>query len=206
MPAWISSHTVSRDKVVDDELLKEMKEKGVAYIPTLTRDESTYIYAENPGWMSSAFFKASLEPGVYEMISSKTYRDKIRNSPDYLQNKHAVEIAMKNLKKMSDAGILVAMGTDSGAEPSRAQGFCEQWELESMVHAGLTPLQAIEAGTKNAAIGLKINDRYGTLEPGKKADFIVLNENPEKNILNTRKILGGLEGWEGSKPGSLIRE
>ena len=185
----IIAHSI-RDKVVDDELLKEMKEKGVAYIPTLTRDESTYIYAENPGWMSSAFFKASLEPGVYEMISSRSYQDKIKDSPAYLQNKHAVEIAMQNLKKITDAGILVVMGTDSGAEPSRAQGFCEQWELESMVHAGLTPLQAIEAGTKNAAILLKISDRYGTLEPGKKADFIVLNESPEKNILNTREIRG----------------
>ena len=185
----IIAHSI-RDKVVDDELLKEMKEKGVAYIPTLTRDESTYIYAENPGWMSSAFFKASLEPGVYEMISSRAYQDKIKNSTAYLQNKQAVEIAMQNLKKITDAGILVVMGTDSGAEPSRAQGFCEQWELESMVQAGLTPLQAIEAGTKNAAVLLRISDRYGTLEPGKKADFIVLNESPERNILNTRKIRG----------------
>ena len=185
----IIAHSI-RDKVVDNELLKEMKEKGVAYIPTLTRDESTYMYAENPEWMHSEFFKASLEPGVYEKISSNAYRDKIKNSPDYLQNKHAVEIAMENLKKMVDAGVLVAMGTDSGAEPSRAQGFCEQWELQSMVNAGLTPLQAIEAGTKNAAIVLKTDDHYGTLEPGKKADFIVLSESPENNILNTRKILG----------------
>ena len=59
-----------------------------------------------------------------------------------------------------------------------------------MVNAGLTPLQAIEAGTKNAAIVLKIDDHYGTLEPGKKADFIVLGGSPENNILNTRKILG----------------
>ena len=89
---------------------------------------------------------------------------------------------------MVDAGILVALGTDSGADPVRAQGFSEQWELELMVEAGLTPLQAIQAATENAATVLKINKMYGTLEPGKKADFIILNENPENNILNTRKI------------------
>lgn len=184
----IIAHSI-RDKVVDDELLKEMKERGVAYIPTLTRDESTFMYADNPEWMHSKFFKASLEPGVEEMISSKAYQDRIKKSPEYLSNKRAVEIAMINLKKIMEAGILVAMGTDSGADPARAQGFCEQWELESMVNAGLTPLQAIEAATKNAAIVLNINDHYGTLEPGRYADFIVLSENPENNILNTRKIL-----------------
>jgi imidazolonepropionase-like amidohydrolase len=147
------------------------------------------MYAGNPGWMHSRFFKASLEPGVEEMISSKAYQDRIKKSPEYLSNKRAIEIAMINLKKIMEAGILVAMGTDSGADPARAQGFCEQWELESMVNAGLTPLQAIEAATKNAAIVLNINDHYGTLEPGRYADFIVLSENPENNILNTRKII-----------------
>ena len=183
----IIAHSI-RDRVVDDALLRQMKARGVAYIPTLSRDESAYIYAEKPGWMNDAFFKASLEPGVYEMISSKTYQDRIKNSPEYQQNKQAVAIAMKNLKRMVDAGILVALGTDSGADPVRAQGFSEQWELELMVEAGLTPLQAIQAATKNAATVLKINKMYGTLEPGKKADFIILNENPENNILNSRKI------------------
>ncbi|HEY4154577.1 MAG TPA: amidohydrolase family protein [Puia sp.] len=184
----IIAHSI-RDRLIDDDLLRKMKERKVAYIPTLTRDEFTYIYADRPGWMDDAFFKASLEPGVYEMISSAAYRDKVRNSADYLQNKYAVEIAMKNLKKIADAGILVALGTDSGADPVRAQGFSEQRELELMVEAGLSPLKAIQVGTENAARVLKINDRYGTLQPGKKADFIVLSASPEKEITNTRKII-----------------
>lgn len=196
----IIAHSI-RDQVIDNELLKKMKEKGVIYIPTLTRDEFTYIYADKPGWMDDAFFKASLEPGVYEMISSKPYQDRVMNSPDYEANKHAVEIAMKNLKKIYDAGILVALGTDSGAEPARAQGFAEQLELELMVESGLTPLQAIQVGTKNAAICLKINKSQGTLEPGKKADFIVLSDNPGKDIKNSRKIVSvwknGLEVNQG---------
>jgi imidazolonepropionase-like amidohydrolase len=81
------------------------------------------------------------------------------------------------------------MGTDSGAEPLRAQGFCEQLELELMVEAGLSPLEAIRAGTGNAARALKIDDRYGTLGVGKKADFIVLAASPEKDIRNTQKII-----------------
>jgi imidazolonepropionase-like amidohydrolase len=183
----IIAHSI-RDQVIDDELLKKMKEKGVVYIPTLSLDEFAYIYSRKPEWLNDAFFRASLEPGVYEMISSKDYQEKVKNSPDFQRNQHGFETALKNLKKIHDAGILVSLGTDSGATPVRAQGFSEHLEMELMVEAGLTPLEAIETATKNAALVLKIDDHYGTLEPGKKADFIVLSASPEKDIRNTRKI------------------
>jgi imidazolonepropionase-like amidohydrolase len=184
----VIAHSI-RDQDVDDGLLKMMKEKAVSYIPTLTRDEFTYAYADQPYWLSDPFFKASLEPGVYAMVNDKAYQDKTRLSPEYATNRHAVEVAMRNLKKIFDAGILVMLGTDSGADPVRAQGFSEHRELELMVLSGLTPLQAIQAGTQNAARGLKIDGQYGTLEPGRKADFIILSSNPANDIRNTRKIL-----------------
>ena len=165
-----------------------MKTKGVAYIPTLSLDEYAYIYARKPEWVEDSFFRASLEPGVYEMIISKEYQDQVKNSPDYERNKSGFEIALKNVKKIHDAGILFALGTDSGAFPIRAQGFSEHLEMELLVQAGLTPMQAITAATKNSAKVLKIDTNYGTIEKDKKADFIILSESPEKNIKNTRKI------------------
>jgi len=57
-----------------------------------------------------------------------------------------------------------------------------------MVQAGLTPLQAISVATKNAAQLLRIADKYGTLEPGKKANFIVLERDPSQDIRNTQTI------------------
>jgi imidazolonepropionase-like amidohydrolase len=95
---------------------------------------------------------------------------------------------MKNLKKIYDSGILVAMGTDSGATPIRVQGFAEHMELALMVQAGLTPLQAISVATKNGARLLGVEEQYGTLEPGKKANFIVLEKDPSQDIKNTRTI------------------
>ncbi|HTF31632.1 MAG TPA: amidohydrolase family protein, partial [Flavitalea sp.] len=62
-------------------------------------------------------------------------------------------------------------------------------ELELMVKAGLTPLQAITAATKNAARMLEIGNKTGTLEPGKLADFIILENSPADNIRNTRGIV-----------------
>jgi imidazolonepropionase-like amidohydrolase len=184
----IIAHSI-RDSVFDDALLQEMKSKHVMYIPTLSLDEYAYIYARKPEWINDEFFKASLEPGVYEMISSEKYQLDLQHSPALDRNIHAFETALKNLKKLYDAGILVSMGTDSGAMPIRTQGFSEHLELELMVEAGLTPLQAIGVATKNASLLLRISNRYGTLESGKNADFIVLDGNPVTDIKNTRKIV-----------------
>jgi imidazolonepropionase-like amidohydrolase len=183
----IIAHSV-RDQEVDAALLKAMKDRGVAYIPTLSLDEFAFIYARKPEWIDDAFFKASLEPGVWEMITAPQYQNNIRNSPAYERNIKGFNYALRNVKKAYDAGVLVALGTDSGATPVRAQGFSEHLELELLVQAGLTPLQAIGVGTLNAATALRLERHYGTVEKGKVADLLVLSDNPEKNIKLTRKI------------------
>ncbi|WP_255501723.1 amidohydrolase family protein [Olivibacter sp. SDN3] len=183
----VIGHSI-RDQEVDDSLLMQMKEKDVKYIPTLTLDEFAYIYAIKPDWIEETFFKEALEPGVYEMITSADYQKKMKEAAAYTKNKAAFETALINLKKIFDAGILVALGTDSGASPVRAQGFAEHRELALLVRAGLTPLQAITVATQNAAKVLKIDDRFGTLEKGKIADLIVLNGNPLDDIKNTQMI------------------
>jgi imidazolonepropionase-like amidohydrolase len=183
----IIAHSV-RDQEVDAALLKAMKARNVAYIPTLSLDEFSFIYARKPEWIDDAFFKASLEPGVWEMITTPQYQNNIKNSPAYERNVKGFNLALRNVKKAFDAGVLVALGTDSGATPVRAQGFSEHLELELLVQAGLTPLQAIRVGTLNAATALRLEPDYGTVEKGKVADLIVLGDNPEKNIRFTRKI------------------
>ena len=183
----VIGHSV-RDSVITDDLVQLMKRNNVVYIPTLSLDEFSFIYARKPEWINDPFFKASLEPGVYEMITSEKYQSDLMNSPAYKRNMAGFDIALKNLKKIFDAGILVALGTDSGAMPLRAQGFSEHLELELMVQAGLTPSQAIVVATKNAAQVLKSDQHYGILKKGNYADLIVLDANPLENIKNTRKI------------------
>jgi imidazolonepropionase-like amidohydrolase len=183
----IIAHSV-RDSLIDDKLLAEMKKRKTTYIPTLSLDEFSFIYARKPKWVNDPFFKAALEPGVYEMITSPSYQENLKNSAAYTRNQKGFAIALQNLKKLHDAGILIAMGTDSGAFPIRAQGFSEHLELQLMIEAGLTPLQAIQVATNNSSIALQVNDTFGTLEKGKSADFIILSESPEVNIENTRKI------------------
>lgn len=181
------AHSI-RDSIVDDALVQQMKAKKIAYIPTLSLDEFAYVYAHKPEWIDDAFFKASLEPGAYELITSEKYQNDIKNSPQYAKLGLALKNALLNLKKLYAAGILVALGTDSGASPVRTQGFSEHLELQLMVEAGLTPLEAITAATRSAAQVMKIDKNYGTLEKGKVADMLVLGSNPVDNIKNTRNI------------------
>ncbi len=183
----IFAHSV-RDSLIDDDLVREIKAKNILYIPTLALDMFAHAYAGEPYWLNDDFFKRSLEPGVYEMISSERYRGEQKASAAVARSAAAFQIALKNVKKLQDAGVMIALGTDSGAFPIRAQGFAEHLELELLVRAGLSPLQAISAGTKNAAQLLNIDQAFGTIEKGKSADLIILGANPIEDIRNTRKI------------------
>lgn len=183
----IIAHSI-RDSVADDAFVQSMKAHNVVYIPTLSLDKFNYAYSDDPDWINDPFFRASLEPGVYEMITSEKFKTEQKNSPALARNKHAFEIAMQNVKKLSDAGVLVALGTDSGAFPVRAQGYSEHLELQLLTEAGLTPLQAIAAGTKNSATALHIDDNFGTIQKGKVADLLVLDGDPSADIKNSQKI------------------
>ncbi len=97
-------------------------------------------------------------------------------------------MGQQNLKKLFDAGVYVGFGTDSGALPGRIPGFAEHRELELMVRAGLTPMQAITAATGENAKLLHVTDR-GTIAVGKRADLLVLDADPLMDIRNTRKIV-----------------
>jgi imidazolonepropionase-like amidohydrolase len=184
----VLAHSV-RDKPIDQELIAAMKRRGVWYIPTFTVDESFYIYAQHPGFMQLDFFKDALPPVVLTMLTSDAYSQKVNQDPKTDQHKADFAMDRVNMKAVYDAGIRVGFGTDSGAYATRIPGFSEHRELEDMVQAGLTPMQAIVCATQNNAALLGIEATRGTLRPGKRADLIVLAANPLDDITNTRSIV-----------------
>ncbi|MBE7179021.1 MAG: amidohydrolase family protein [Mucilaginibacter polytrichastri] len=191
----VLAHSI-RDLDVDQELIDKMKAAKTAYIPTLSLDEYNFIYARQPEWINDPFFKRSLEPGVLDSLTSQAYLDKLKNDPKKEQKISALKTAQRNLKKLYDAGILVVMGTDSGAQPIRAQGFSEHLELQLMQESGLTPQQVIGIATANGAKHLGIDQQTGTIAEGMRADFIVLKSDPSQNIRNTRTIM---QIWKNGK-------
>jgi imidazolonepropionase-like amidohydrolase len=153
---------------------------------TLTREASMFVYGQTPPFADDPFFTRSVSAKVLSTLKDPAYQKKVASDKDFAEYPAFLENAKRNLKALVDAGVKYGFGTDSGP-PGRFPGFFEQWEMELMVSAGLTPQQVIAAATKNAAEFLEAKD-LGTLEPKKWADLIVLNKNPLADIKNTRTI------------------
>ena len=184
----VIAHSV-RDQDVPAAFIAEMKRKNVGYIPTLTRDLSLIVYDQTPAFFKDPFFLRGMS--VYgeqvDMITKPEFQEAIRKDPQTAVIRKALEQGSRNLKLLSDGGVMIAMGTDSGTDEGRWQGYFEQVELELMAKAGMSPMQVIVASTGNAATVAKL-DHVGTIAPGKAADLVVLDANPLQDILNTRKI------------------
>ena len=182
----VLAHSV-RDQVVDDAFVQAMKQHKVWYVPTFTVDESFFVYTEHPAFMQTKFFQQAAGPKLMAKFDAPGYAQKVNQDPQTEQHRKDFAVGQQNLKKLFEAGVSVGFGTDSGALPGRIPGFAEHRELELMVRAGLTPLQAITAATGSNAKLLHLSDR-GTIAVGKRADLLILDADPSVDIRNTEKI------------------
>lgn len=183
------AHSV-RDLPVDDAFLKAMKASNACYSPTLMREVSTFVYEGTPPWASDPFFHRGYSKEISTELAEPARQARFKASPAWTQGqkyKAGLEVAKVNLKRVSDAGIRIAFGTDSGPA-GRFQGFFEHLELEMMVAAGLTPMQAIVSATGNAAACWGKEAAIGTIQRGLAADVLVLDANPLEAISNTRAL------------------
>jgi imidazolonepropionase-like amidohydrolase len=182
------AHSV-RDKDVDNDLIAMLKRRDVCVCPTLMREVSTFVYESTPAWFSDPFFLKHADRAAVDKLKEPARQEEMHNSRPAKLYKVGLEQAKKNLKKLSDAGVKIAMGTDTGP-PARFQGYFELMELEMMAKAGLTPRQVLASATRDAARCMKLDAELGTLEPNKWADFVALDADPLADISNVRKIAG----------------
>jgi imidazolonepropionase-like amidohydrolase len=181
------AHSI-RDLPVDEELINLIKAKGVAYCPTLTRELSTYVYEDTAAFFSDPFFLKEYDPGILTPLLDPSRQQEIRNSHSAQTYKKQLPTAYANLKTLSEEGVPIVFGTDSGVS-TRFMGYFEHLEMEMMAEAGMTPMEIIVSATKNAAEYLNLKD-LGTLSPGHWADFLILDADPLEDIRNVRKMTG----------------
>jgi imidazolonepropionase-like amidohydrolase len=178
-----------RDVPVDQEFIAAVKAHHVWYIPTLGLDESAYLFAEHPELTSQPLLAHALQPALAEQLADPAWRaNTLSNTKKLAADKSSLSMNEKNVKTLYDAGVKIGFGTDSGATPLRIAGFAEHRELELLVAAGLTPLQAIGTATQNAAALLNLDDR-GTVAPGKWADLLVVEGDPSQQISDMNRIV-----------------
>jgi imidazolonepropionase-like amidohydrolase len=158
------AHSV-RDRDVDQEFLNMMKQRpNVTVNPNLP----------SPGKMwDIAWLQGKIPADEYANVQKANVNDP--------KQAEAFGIQARNLKKLSDQGTRIVLGTDGNLP------WAPHQEMEAMAMAGMTPMQVIVASTSRAAEFLRFTDT-GTLQTGKSADLLVLDANPLDNITNTRQI------------------
>jgi adenine deaminase len=130
---------------------------------------------------------------VHPLLQSKWLTDNKYNkmsSPETVAHfEKYVKFNLLLVKACKAAGVPIVAGTDAGTS-SVVAGFALHDELALLVQAGLTTEEALYATTLLAAQWLGIDKQIGTIETGKLADLVLLDENPLADIKNTRKIVG----------------
>ena len=179
------AHSV-RDNAVDKDLIDQLKKRNVTYLPTLSRELSTYTYSESPVWLDDPFFTKRVDSATVQAVKTQL-KTAQSNQKVIEEGKQDLKMALRNLRALKAAGVRIGFGTDTGP-PGRFPGFLEHMEMELMVEAGFTPMEVITAFSKTASEALRVQDEFGTLAQGKAADLIVLDKNPLENIRNARSI------------------
>jgi len=167
-----------RDRDVDEEYITILKQHPKTWLgPNLPpRPMSAEEAAAEIDWQTDTF-----PPSQIKRMRDQLARAGGRGPGGAASD--AFGIQCRNLKRVHDAGMVIGLGTDANNDI----GWAAHVELADMVRCGLTPAEAIVAGTRTSAAILKLDD-LGTVAAGKSADFIVLDANPLDDILNTRKI------------------
>jgi imidazolonepropionase-like amidohydrolase len=175
-------HMVQGEKL-DDEYLALLKEKKPYWATVNGLGDPTGDCQPDP------FFEVALPAKVIAEIRATTERRPLAPScgPPSPNAPRREEIMAYNFPRMIASGARIVLGTDTGIQPGHTFGSGEHVELARWVQLGLSPSQAIVAATKTPAELLGQSD-LGTLAVGKRASFIVLDDNPLLNIRYTRKI------------------
>jgi hypothetical protein len=165
----------SYDEEKATSLFAKLVSNNTFVTPTLVRASPNRMPADDP--RVSKYFSPALREYFYPPHPKEA-------DPDTLEaQKLMYEYHLRLVARMQSAGVKLLSGTDSSFFGSALHD-----ELAEMVKAGLTPMQALQTATKNAADYLGTLDSTGTIERGKVADLVLLDANPLEAISNTRTI------------------
>ncbi len=176
-------------RTIDEEGLALMTKKDIRVITTLAVAEfGTRRRFNDFSFLGDPLIKDTTPPWFLEDLRQEMSRpltDAEQSRVDRAQR--MFQRTTENAKKLFDAGVLLIAGTDA-PYPGVFFGEGVHREMELLVEAGLTPLQAISIATSNPAKLMGAEAEWGTLAPGKLANLVIVNGRPDRRISDTRNI------------------
>ena len=178
----------SFDETGCEQAIATMVENSTFFTPTLVMelndrsrvDESTFQY---------------MAPGAIEWCENGLAAVEAAASPE---QEAVFDLHLSFAKRLHDAGVLLLAGSDN-PNYCLVPGFSLHWELSLLVEAGLTPAEALQTATINAASALGKEGEEGKVAPAYRANLVMLDANPLDDISNARQVTGVIAGgrWLG---------
>ncbi|WP_340105765.1 amidohydrolase family protein [Rhodohalobacter sp. 8-1] len=193
-------HSVS-DVEVDDEFIELALENETIYNPTIIVDDGylkAYLAAAGMEPLSVTDARGCVDDRTLELINSADqfsehpqfngeFKSYLERGSDPQRMYDSDFFVRMNLRKVHEAGIPIVVGTDAG-NPGTLHGISIYDEMEAMQEAGISADDLIVAATRNGAMAMQRLDDFGTLEAGKFANLIILDDNPSEDISNMRSL------------------
>lgn len=183
----------SADPAKMNRVFDKMKERGSALTPTL------HIRRVLSGLTDASVHEADAQlaqvpAGIRRTYDVRVSRAVARSPEAVAQARALAEANLRILKVAANRGVMILAGSDSGAGNSFVYpGESLHRELSRLVDAGLTPLEALQAATVNAAKWMGATEQFGTVASGRKADMLILQKNPLDDIRNTQSLVAVIQ-------------
>ena len=181
------AHTITHAETGAQPVIDLMAERGLFMHTTLTRIEAYFVLKLDPFLVDK--LRGKVPDAVLDSLALPNSVARFRNESDAIEGdaRRIFQVATANLRRAHKAGMRIVLGTDSGG-PGGLHGAVVPREMELMHAAGMTPMQVIEAATREAAACIGRAKELGTIEPGKRADAVVLDADPLRDLANMRRV------------------
>ena len=194
------------DRPVDEDFIRLLKARRTLYIPTLIVWEGYREVLSRQVQLSRVELEWAnpyVVATLFDLYADTSYRPP---SAAWIEARtERLRTAQHNLKRLQEAGVLIAAGTDAG-NIGTLHGPAIFREFELMAEAGLTPHQILSSATLHGAMVMGRSDELGVIEAGRLADLVVLDANPLEDIRHVTSIRFVLKDGHLFRPEELIQE
>ncbi len=196
------------DAPVDDEFIALAKKNRVLYNPTLFVMQG-YPLALSNQWRATPEELKRADPQILAAmddlneIPANKRPERVAKMMAAAKAPDAPRIGMENLKRLSDAGVTIVMGTDAG-NIGTLHGPSIHREMRLMLESGLTPLEILRSATTNGARALGLEGKAGAVAPGMLADLVILDADPLADIGNLARVHRTIKGGVVYDPEALM--